>query len=56
MRMYRWGLKGGKPAANETGVAPEWFYKGPGAILCGHNEPLVTPVMRLIAAKNQKLL
>lgn len=43
MRMYRWGLEGGKPAGNEVGVAPEWFYKGCGTILRGHGEPLVIP-------------
>lgn len=43
MRMYRWGLEGGKPANSEIGVAPEWFYKGCGTILRGHNEPLVIP-------------
>jgi hypothetical protein len=43
MRMYRWGLEGGKPAAGEIGVAPEWFYKGNGASLRGHNAPLTIP-------------
>jgi hypothetical protein len=43
MRMYRWGLEGGKPKPDETGVAPEWFYKGCGTILRGHNEPLLVP-------------
>ncbi len=43
MRMYQWGLAGGRPAAGEIGVAPEWFYKGSGTILRGHNEPLVVP-------------
>ena len=43
MRMYRWGLEGGKPASGEIGVAPEWFYKGCGTILRGHNEPLTIP-------------
>ena len=43
MRMYRWGPEGGKPKPGEVGVAPEWFYKGCGTILRGHNEPLVVP-------------
>lgn len=40
MKMFRMGLEGGKPAAGEIGVQPEWFYKGnghfvraPGALL-----------------------
>ncbi|HXN21337.1 MAG TPA: AraD1 family protein [Candidatus Dormibacteraeota bacterium] len=42
-RMYRSGVQGGKPAPGETGVAPEWFYKGSGLGLRAHNEPLVVP-------------
>jgi hypothetical protein len=40
MRMYRWGVDGGRPA---PGVAPEWFYKGTGTALRGHNDPLEIP-------------
>jgi hypothetical protein len=40
MRMYLWGVEGGRAA---PGVAPEWFYKGAGAILRGHLEPLTVP-------------
>ena len=43
MRVYRWGLEGGKPAPGTIGVAPEWFYKGSGTILRAHNEPLEVP-------------
>jgi hypothetical protein len=43
MRMYQWGIAGGRPPAGEIGVAPEWFYKGSGTILRGHHEPLVVP-------------
>ena len=35
MRMYQSGLEGGRPAAGEIGVAPEWFYKGNGDYLQG---------------------
>lgn len=30
MRMFKLGLEGGKPGPGETGVQPEWFYKGDG--------------------------
>jgi len=30
MRMFKLGLEGGKPAAGQAGVQPEWFYKGDG--------------------------
>lgn len=43
MRMYQWGVEGGKPAPGAAGIAPEWFYKGTGAILRAHNEPLDVP-------------
>jgi len=42
-RMYRWGAEGGRPAPDAIGVAPEWFYKGPGSILRGHLDPLSVP-------------
>mgnify|MGYP000860185264 CR=1 FL=1 len=33
MKMFRWGLEGGKPKGAGAGVQPEWFYKGDGSIL-----------------------
>ena len=30
MKMFKWGLEGGKPAAGAVGTPPEWFYKGDG--------------------------
>jgi hypothetical protein len=43
MKMFRWGIAGGRPAAGEIGTPPEWFYKGTGTILRAHNEPLKIP-------------
>jgi len=43
MKMFRLGLQGGRPAPGEVGVAPEWFYKGPGTILRAHGAPLDVP-------------
>ncbi len=43
MRMYQWGVEGGRPAPGVPGVSPEWFYKGTGDILRAHNEPLDVP-------------
>src|SRR6185437_3078455 len=28
MKMFRWGIEGGRPADGQIGAAPEWFYKG----------------------------
>jgi hypothetical protein len=41
--MFRAGLEGGRPAPGRVGVAPEWFYKGPGTVLRAHGEPLIVP-------------
>jgi hypothetical protein len=43
MKMFRWGLEGGHPAANAVGIAPEWFYKGNGSVVRAHGEPLEVP-------------
>jgi hypothetical protein len=43
MKMYLMGEEGGKPVGNEIGVQPEWFYKGSGLNLKGHNDPLTVP-------------
>lgn len=42
MRVFRWGLEGGRPPAGSAGVQPEWFYKGDGASLIhpGHSIPV----------------
>ena len=44
MRMYQWGVEGGRPEPGRVGVSPEWFYKGSGAALRAHGEPLDVPV------------
>src|SRR5262249_51088422 len=43
MKMFRWGVEGGRPAAGTVGTSPEWFYKGTGALLRGHREALDIP-------------
>jgi hypothetical protein len=43
MRMFRWGVEGGRPAPGHAGIAPEWFYKGTGTILRAPGEPLLVP-------------
>ncbi len=43
MKMFRLGLDGGKPAAGDVGVQPEWFYKGTGAGLIAPGAPLPSP-------------
>jgi hypothetical protein len=43
MRMFQWGVEGGRPATGEIGVAPEWFYKGNGFMLQAPFAPLTIP-------------
>jgi len=42
-KMFEMGLEGGKPEPGLRGVQPEWFYKGSGSILRGHNDFLDIP-------------
>jgi hypothetical protein len=43
MKMFRMGLESGKPKKGQTGVQPEWFYKGNGSMLTGPGQPLLSP-------------
>jgi hypothetical protein len=43
MKMFQWGLAGGRPQPGSIGTPPEWFYKGTGSILRAHGEALAVP-------------
>lgn len=43
MKMFRWGVDGGRPATGCIGTPPEWFYKGTGTTMRAHGEPLDIP-------------
>jgi hypothetical protein len=43
MRMFKWGLEGGKPEKGKAGVQPEWFYKGDGSIVVRPGQPYPVP-------------
>jgi hypothetical protein len=43
MKMFRMGVEGGKPAAGEKGVQPEWFYKGDGSIVRAGGQDIEMP-------------
>jgi hypothetical protein len=43
MQMYQWGVEEGHPSQGQTGVQPEWFYKGNGSILRAHGDELEVP-------------
>ena len=43
MRMFRWGVEGGRPEGNKSGVQPEWFYKGNGHWVSAPDADLHSP-------------
>jgi hypothetical protein len=43
MKIFRMGIEGGKPAAGQIGVQPEWFWKGDGSILRAAGEAMESP-------------
>lgn len=43
MRIFKWGLDGGRPAPGEIGAQPEWFYKGDGEIVVAPGEAFPVP-------------
>lgn len=43
MRVFKWGVEGGKPAPGEAGVQPEWFYKGDGNTVVRPGSPFPVP-------------
>jgi hypothetical protein len=43
MKMFRWGVEGGRPPDGDIGTSPEWFHKGTGSVLRAHGEPLDIP-------------
>jgi hypothetical protein len=55
MKMFRMGLEGGKPSSGETGVQPEWFYKGDGRSIVAPEKPLPSPDFALDAGEEPEL-
>ena len=48
MKMFQMGLKAGKPADGESGVQPEWFYKGNGTTVVAPETPIYSPAFALL--------
>lgn len=55
-KMFEMGLVGGKPAAGQRGIAPEWFYKGNGTILRGPRAALDIPEFALDGGEEPELV
>lgn len=43
MRVFKWGLEGGRPPGGQVGALPEWFYKGDGQCIVPPESPLPIP-------------
>ncbi|MBT0628013.1 FAH family protein [Pseudomonas fluorescens] len=43
LRIFKWGVEGGKPASGQVGVQPEWFYKGDGSIVVRPGQAFPVP-------------
>jgi hypothetical protein len=55
MRMFRMGLEGGRPAAGQEGVQPEWFYKGDGSTIAAPGQALASPSFALDAGEEPEI-
>jgi hypothetical protein len=55
LKMFRMGLEGGKPPLGETGVQPEWFYKGDGRSLVAPEKVLPMPDFALDGGEEAEL-
>ena len=56
MRMFKWGMDGGRRADGQTGVQPEWVYKGNGSIVAAPGAPLAMPDFALDGGEEPELV
>ena len=56
MRLFQWGLDGGKPPKGQIGVQPEWFYKGNGTCIVPPERPLELPAFALDGGEEAELV
>lgn len=56
MRLFQWGLEGGKPPEGQISVQPEWFYKGNGFNVVPPEQPLVSPPFALDGGEEAELV
>ncbi|WP_288131388.1 AraD1 family protein [Microbulbifer sp.] len=55
MKMFKMGVEGGKPANGETGVQPEWFYKGDGNCVVAPEQAIPSPSFALDAGEEPEI-
>jgi hypothetical protein len=56
MKMFKWGVDGGRPTNGAPGAQPEWFYKGNGNIVMGCGTPLPSPDFALDGGEEPELV
>jgi hypothetical protein len=56
MKMFQLGLEGGKPAPDQIGAQPEWFYKGDGDCLVPPEQPLEIPSFALDGGEEAEIV
>jgi hypothetical protein len=55
MKIFQWGIAGGKPALGQVGAQPEWFYKGDGSIVVRPGADLPLPAFAEDAGEEPEL-
>lgn len=56
MRIFEWGLEGGKPPPGEVGVQPEWFYKGDGRCVIAPEQAFPLPEFALDGGEESEIV
>lgn len=56
MRIFKWGVEGGRPSGGSPGVQPEWFYKGDGGIVAPPGAALRSPDFALDGGEEPELV
>lgn len=56
MRMFKWGVEGGKPGSGKVGAQPEWFYKGDGGIVVRPGADFPVPAFAEDAGEEPELV
>ncbi|HEU4780934.1 MAG TPA: AraD1 family protein, partial [Steroidobacteraceae bacterium] len=56
MQMFKWGVEGGRPAGNEPGAQPEWFYKGDGDCVVACGQALPSPSFALDGGEEPEIV
>jgi hypothetical protein len=56
MRMFQWGVDGGRPAPGKAGAQPEWFYKGDGGVVAHPGAVLASPDFALDGGEEPEIV